>query len=101
MCELTMEAGGLPPLTGEARTAFARLTHATAHEAMALQALHARIERDGLTTMAQVHAAIGSMIAERAHRLGLDPDVVSDAYEAASADQKMDMALVRGQVGHA
>lgn len=101
MCELQMESDGMPPMTPEARAAFARLTHATAHEAMTLRALNARIRREGATTVAQVHGLIAEMLAERVHRLGGAPDLVDDAYEAASADQQMDMALVRGQVGHA
>lgn len=101
MCELTLESAGLPPMTTEQRHAFARLTHATAHEAMTLRALNARIQREGATTIEQVHALIAEMLAERAQRLGLAPDTVCDAYEAASADQRIDEALVRGQVGHA
>lgn len=100
MCDLTMDAAQ-PAMPAETRKAFARLTHATAHEALTLRALNARIEREGLTTVPQVHAVIAEMLAERCRRLGTAPDAVCDAYEAASADQQMDMALVRGVVGHA
>ncbi len=94
-------AQGLPTMTQEARAAFARLTHATAHEAMTLRAVNARIVRDGLTTVEQVHALIAEMLADRVQRLGGEPDLVSDAYEAASATQKADFALVCGVAGHA
>lgn len=100
MCDLTMD-GVLPAMPAETRKAFARLTHATAHEALTLRALSARIAREGLTTVEQVHGVIAEMLTERRQRLGIDPDAVCDAYEAASADQQMDMALVRGVVGHA
>ena len=94
-------AHALPPMTSEARAAFARLTHATAHEAMTLRAVNARIVRDGLTNVEQVHALIAEMLADRVQRLGGAPDMVSDAYEAASATQKADFALVCGVHGHA
>jgi hypothetical protein len=101
MSELLMEADGMPQMTPEAKAAFARLTHAIAHEAMTLRALNARIQREGVTSVVAVHALIADMLAERVQRLGLTPDTVCDAYEAANADQMMDRALVRGMVGHA
>jgi hypothetical protein len=101
MSELQLEADGMPPMNADQRRAFARLTHATAHEAMTLRALNARIQRDGVTTIEGVHALIAEMLTQRAYRLGVDPDVVCDAYEAAAADQAMDLALVQGVIGHA
>lgn len=101
MSELQMEADGLPPMTADQRRAFARLTHATAHEAMTLRALNTRILREGVTTVEGVHALIAEMLTQRAYRLGTAPDLVCDAFEAASADQAMDLALVQGRVGHA
>lgn len=101
MHALNPAASGLPPLTGEARAAFARLTHATAHEVMALRALNARMLREGVRTVDQVHCLIGEMLAERASLLGLTPDAACAAYEAAHTGQLLDTALVRGQVAHA
>lgn len=101
MSELQMQADGMPPMTREARAAFARLTHAVAHESMTLRALNARIRRDGCTTVEQVHGLIAEMLTERAYQLGGAPDLVSDAFEAATVDQLLDAALVRGQVSHA
>lgn len=101
MSELQVEADGMPPMNEAQRRAFARLTHATAHEAMTLRALNARIRREGVTTVEGVHAIIAEMLTQRAYRLGTAPDLVCDAYEAASADMAMDLALVHGVHGHA
>jgi len=101
MSELQMEADGMPAMTPEARAAFARLTHATAHEAMTLRTLNARIRSRGLTTVEQVHALVAEMLTERAHRIGMDPDLVSDAHEAATVDRLLDMAVLGQQVRHA
>lgn len=91
----------LPTMNPPARAAFARLTHATAHEMMALRALRARMQRDGVTTTAGVLALVNEMLVERMHSLGLAPDEVDDAFEGATLAQRMDMELVRGSVGHA
>lgn len=101
MSELQMEADGMPPMTPAARAAFARLTHAIAHESMTLRALNARIRREGVTTVEQVHGLIAEMLTARAHQLGGAPDLVDDAFEAATVDQMLDRALMRGQVSHA
>jgi hypothetical protein len=84
-----------------ARRAMARLTHATAHEAMTLRTLLARVEREGVSTVVQVRALIAEMLSERVRRLGGDPDTVCDAYEAATADMAIDQALLRMEPGHA
>lgn len=96
-----MDADGLPPMTPDQRKAFARLTHAAAHEALMLRTLRQRMQREGVTTVEQVHALIAELLCGKARLLGLTPDTVCDAYEAASTDQAMDLALLHGRVGHA
>jgi len=91
----------LPAMNPPARAAFARLTHATAHETITLQTLAFRMRREGVSTVAGVFALVNEMLAERAQRLGMQPDELCDAYEAAATDQRMDMALLRGEAGHA
>lgn len=89
---------GVP--TGEARAAFARLMHATAHEVIVLRALGLRVQRENAQTVPQVQAIVQAMIAERAHVLG-DPDQACDLYEAACTEQLLDLALVREGGRHA
>lgn len=101
MSELHMEADGLPPMTPAQRAAFARLTHATAHETIVLRTLRQRMDRAGVKTMEQVHALIAEMLTERFCRLGGRPDEIGDAQEAAANDMKMDLALAGGAYGHA
>lgn len=91
----------LPEMTPPARAAFARLTHATAHEVMALRTLGERIRQQGVATVADVQQLVGDMVAERVRALGLQPDEVFDAYESATLAQRMDLELVRGSFGHA
>jgi len=85
----------LPTMNAPARAAFARLTHATAHESMALGTLAYRMRREDVRTVAGVFALVNEMLLERARRLGLSPDEVCDAYEAAATDQQVDMELLR------
>lgn len=91
----------LPTMNPPARAAFARLTHATAHEVMALRVLGERIRREGVATVAGVQQMVGDMVAERVRALGLSPDEVFDAYEASTLAQRMDLELLHGSLGHA
>ena len=90
-----------PAMNPPARAAFARLTHATAHEVMALRALSERIRKHGVSCVADVHYLVDGMIAERVQSLGLSADEVCDAYEAATLAQRMDRELVQGARAHA
>lgn len=86
MCELTLEAAGDPGRDGPplARRFFAQQVHAQAHAIVALQ--QANRDLDGCDTVAQARARIDTAIVARCRLIGLDPDLIGDALEAAAEE---------------
>ncbi|MEN6538902.1 MAG: hypothetical protein ABFC67_04755 [Mizugakiibacter sp.] len=80
MCELVTRAGQ-PAANSAARKRFAKQVHAEAHAIVALVRIKRRLEL--CTSPAEVAAVIQSDIVERCRALDLDPDLMSDALEAA------------------
>jgi len=87
MPELTLDAAGLPAEPARpplARTIYAQQVHAEAHAIIALQSIYKDL--DGCDHIGWVRQRIDAEITARCRRLGLDPDLLGDALEAATED---------------
>lgn len=82
MCELTLEAAGVPAGTPLRRQLFAQQVHAQAHAIVALQGVRRALS--GCGTVAEFLARIDADIVARCRVIGLDPDLIGDALEAAA-----------------
>lgn len=98
MRELTLEAAGVPAGPPPRRQLFAQQVHAQAHAIVALQALHRAL--DGCDSIAAVRARIDADIVARCRVIGLDPDLIGDALEAAAEDAAVQglQRLVRAEL---